>query len=173
MGSSWIRLCPLIRLLAATMLLIAPSALAEPNLESGAKAYFICYNCHSLEPGVHLTGPSLAGVLGRKAGTVEGFRRYSEALRAAEITWTDATLDAWFKDPQALVPGNIMILRGMAHDGVRANLIAFLKIALAPGGAGKGGGARPAVERSCHGQSPASADEFSARPHGDGHSSLQ
>lgn len=133
----WTRLGLVLWLLALTALPIATQAQAEPNLESGAKAYLICYNCHSLEPGVHLTGPSLAGILGRKAGTVDGFGRYSDAMRSASFTWTDAKLDAWFKDPQALVPGNTMILRGMAHDRVRANLIAFLKVALAPGGAEK------------------------------------
>ncbi len=119
---------------ALASVLLSPPARADIDLESGAKAYYICYNCHSLEPGVHLTGPSLAGLWGKKAGSVEGFSRYSEALRAAEFSWTEEKLDAWFKDPQAMVPGNTMILRGMEHQGVRANLIAFLKVALAPGG---------------------------------------
>ncbi len=109
-------------------------ALAQGDPASGAKAYYICYNCHSLEPGVHLTGPSLAGLWGKKAGSVEGFTRYSQALQAAEFAWTEQTLDAWFKDPKALVPRSTMILRNMEHAGVRANLIAFLKIALGPGG---------------------------------------
>ena len=135
--AGWFRTGLLTWLLAVATPMIAPTVQAEPNLESGAKAYLICYNCHSLEPGVHLTGPSLAGIVGRRAGTVDGFGRYSEALRNAGFTWTDEALDAWFKDPQALVPGNTMILRGMAHDRVRANLIAFLKVALAPGGAEK------------------------------------
>lgn len=119
---------------ALASVLLSPPARADIDLESGAKAYYICYNCHSLEPGVHLTGPSLANLWGKQAASIEGFNRYSDALSAAEFSWTEETLDAWFKDPQALVPGNTMILRGMEHKGVRANLIAFLRIALAPGG---------------------------------------
>lgn len=114
--------------------LIGPAG-AEIDLEKGARAYYFCYNCHSLEPGVHLTGPSLANVWGRRAGAAEGFTRYSEALRAADFVWTETTLDAWFEDPQALVPGNTMIMPAMKHAGVRANLIAFLKLAGGPNGA--------------------------------------
>jgi cytochrome c len=119
----------------AMVLALSGAAFAEGDMEKGARAYHVCYNCHSLEPGVHLTGPSLANLWVRKAGSVEGFGRYSEALRSAEIAWTAETLDAWLKDPQALVPGNTMILGKVEHNGVRKNLIAFLELALGPDGA--------------------------------------
>ncbi len=54
-----------------------------------------CAACHSVEPGVHLTGPSLAAIWGRRAGTVGGFGRYSSALKHAGITWDAPTLDGW------------------------------------------------------------------------------
>jgi hypothetical protein len=56
-----------------------------------------------VESGVHLTGPSLARVWGRRAGTVEGFTRYSEPLKRATVVWDAATLDRWLEDPQAVV----------------------------------------------------------------------
>ena len=52
------------------LLAVAPAAMAEGDPELGAQAYRACVACHSLEPGLHLTGPSLAGLraTGRRAG---------------------------------------------------------------------------------------------------------
>ena len=111
-----------------------PAAWADTDLQKGADAYRICYNCHSLKPGVHLTGPSLAGLWGRKAASMESFARYSTALKSADFNWTEETLHRLFEDPQALVPGTTMILRGIPHEGVRANLVAFLRFATGPDG---------------------------------------
>lgn len=121
-------------LLAAALLPVELRA-DEGDAAKGAKAYYICYNCHSLEPGVHLTGPSLAGLWGKQAGSIEGFSRYSKALQSVDLVWDETTLDAWFADPQALVPSNTMIFNGIEHEGVRANLTAFLRIAMGPDGA--------------------------------------
>jgi cytochrome c len=100
------------------------SAAGDP--ERGAQAFRACLACHSLEPGQHRTGPSLAGVFGRKAGTAEGFRRYSPALKAADVVWNQATLDVWIADPQAFIPGNRMAFRGLPDAQARADLIAYL-----------------------------------------------
>ena len=86
-----------------------------------------CIACHSLEPNKSLTGPSLFGLWGRKAGSLQSFMRYSPALKAADVEWTDETLDRWITDPQAFIPGNHMGFDGIAEDELRADLIAFLK----------------------------------------------
>jgi cytochrome c len=93
----------------------------------GQEVYRACAACHSLEPGRHMTGPSLAGIWGREAGTVEGFTRYSEPLRQSDIVWDDTTLDAWIANPRAYIPGNRMTFRGLRDDGQRRDLIAFLR----------------------------------------------
>ena len=67
----------------------------EGNPSRGAAVFGQCAACHSVEPGVHLTGPSLAAIWGRRAGTVGGFGRYSSALKHAGITWDAPTLDGW------------------------------------------------------------------------------
>lgn len=113
---------------------------AEGDPGNGARAFGACIACHSLESGQHRTGPSLAGVLGRKAGTAEGFRRYSPALRAADVVWNEATLDAWIADPQAFIPGNRMIFRGLSDPQARADLIAYLTQAEHPPGEAQQGG---------------------------------
>jgi cytochrome c len=73
-----------------------------------------------------MVGPSLHGVYGRKAGSVEGFN-YSDAMKASGKTWDDATLDAYIADPKGAVPGNKMVFVGIKDETDRKNLIAFLK----------------------------------------------
>jgi cytochrome c len=111
-------------------LLIAPVAAQDAgNASRGAAAFRACLACHSLERGVHVSGPSLAGIWGRKAGTVEGFHRYSDALRNSAVSWNALTLDAWLRDTGSLVPGNYMAVPGIGEPRVRADLIAFLRSA--------------------------------------------
>ncbi|KDP87211.1 cytochrome C [Cupriavidus sp. SK-3] len=102
-------------------------ARAEGDLVRGAQAARACMACHSFTPGRHLTGPSLAGVWGRKAGTADGFARYSDALKRSELVWDKRNLDAWLKNPAALVPGNAMGFPGIADTHTRADLVAYLE----------------------------------------------
>ncbi|HSF21726.1 MAG TPA: cytochrome c family protein [Burkholderiales bacterium] len=109
--------------------LVAVSALAAEDAERGAKAFQACVACHSLEPGRHFTGPSIANLFGRKAGTVSGFQRYSDALQKSGVVWDDKTLDAWLRDPAGFIPGNVMTFAGLKDDKVRRDLIQYLKVA--------------------------------------------
>lgn len=111
------------------------AALAAGDVERGAQIYRSCVACHALEPGLHLTGPSLGGVWNRPAGEAEGFSRYSDALRGAGFAWDAVALDAWLEDPQAMIEGTTMTFPGIADAGQRADLIAFLEQAGGPGGA--------------------------------------
>ena len=77
--------------------------------------------------------PSLAGLWNRKAGSLAGFARFSDALKSSNVVWNDKTLDDWIKDPQHLIPGNDMPFQGMKNDKQRADLLAFLKEATQPG----------------------------------------
>lgn len=112
---------------ALAALWISPVALAAGNAERGAQAFRACAGCHSLVTGDHRTGPSLAHVWGRRAGTAEGFHRYSDALRASTVVWNEQTLDAWLRDPAAFIPGNAMAFRGLPEAGVRADLVSYLR----------------------------------------------
>lgn len=81
-----------------------------------------CSGCHAVD--ANDIGPLHRGVLGRPAGTVPGFD-YSPALRASRLVWTRQTLDAWLRDPEALVPGQGMDEQVLdAQD--RQDLIAYL-----------------------------------------------
>ncbi len=102
---------------------------AQGNPIRGAALFGQCTACHSVEPGVHLSGPSLARIWGRRAGTVEGFTRYSEPLARAKVMWDEGTLDRWLEHPQSVVPGNLMTFPGVKDPGQRADLVAYLKAA--------------------------------------------
>jgi cytochrome c len=103
----------------------SPATAGDPD--AGARAFRACAACHSLEPGRHLTGPSLAGLWHKKAGTVEGFRRYSPAMKASSLTWNESTLNDWLADPKRAVPGNRMTFPGIRDPKAREDLVAFLK----------------------------------------------
>lgn len=100
----------------------------------GAAAYRLCAACHSLEPGMHLSGPSLAGLWGKRGASSADFYRYTDALKKTDIIWDENTLYPWVADPQAMVPGTTMTFRGIDNDETRTNLIEFLRLALSPGG---------------------------------------
>jgi cytochrome c len=116
---------------------IANAQDADEMAKKGAAAYQLCAACHSLQPGVHLSGPSLANLWGKRAATISDFGRYTDALKKTEIIWDENTLYAWVADPQAMVPGTTMTFRGVENEKTRADLIAFLRLALSPGGAAK------------------------------------
>jgi cytochrome c len=113
---------------AATALsVVHVAALAAGDVQRGTRAFAQCASCHSVEPGRHLTGPSLASVWARRAAAADGFARYSEPLRKSGLTWDAQTLDKWLANPDALVPGNSMTFPGVKDAGVRADLIAYLR----------------------------------------------
>ncbi|MXO87202.1 c-type cytochrome [Altererythrobacter aestuarii] len=105
-----------------------PSAAVAPApaVAMAAPAAFTqCAICHSVEPGKSGIGPSLAGVVGRRSGSVAGFS-YSPAMREAGLTWNEATLQRYLGDPAGVVPGTTMALPGIpAAD--RSAIIAYLK----------------------------------------------
>lgn len=103
------------------------SAYAAGDPIRGAQAARTCIACHSFAPGRNMTSPSLAGVWGRKAGMADGFARYSEALKQSGLVWDEQHLDAWLKNPAALVPGTTMTFPGIADARTRADLLAYLK----------------------------------------------
>jgi len=70
-------------------------------------------------------GPPLRGVYGRNAGKDPQFT-YSDAMKAAPVTWDESTLDRWLTDTESIIPGNDMAFR-LNDPADRANIIAFLR----------------------------------------------
>jgi cytochrome c len=100
----------------------APARLAPG--EAQFRAY--CIGCHSI--GCNRGGPKLEGIFGRKAGAVADFRHYSEALKQSGIVWSEASLDAFLREPASLVPGTYMAAMGrVAGARDRRSIIAYLR----------------------------------------------
>ncbi len=85
-----------------------------------------CATCHSnnaTDPPRQ--GPTLFNVVGRRAGSVDGFR-YSAGFQKADFAWDEARLDAWISNPQEVIPGAVMAFR-QARPEVRSAIIAYLR----------------------------------------------
>src|SRR4029077_7495033 len=95
---------------------------------AGRLVFRKCQACHSMEPGKNILGPSLAGIVGRKAGSEPSYT-YSPAMKQANIVWDAKSLDAYLNDPQKVVPGNKMPFPGLKTDTDRADVIAFFAAA--------------------------------------------
>jgi len=86
-----------------------------------------CRTCHTVKANDNRVGPSLQGVVGRKAGTAPGFNGYSQAMKNSGITWDESTLDKFIENPDAVVPNNAMKpFKGVPDKSVRAGIIEFL-----------------------------------------------
>ena len=117
--------------IVAAFLASACAAHAAGDAARGEQKFIECGACHSLKAGVTIVGPSLAGLFGRKAGSLTDFR-YSPAMRRSGITWTAQTLDEFVADPQKHVPANRMPYAGLTDAAARADLIAYLEKATKP-----------------------------------------
>src|SRR5262249_7560370 len=128
--------------------------------EAGRQVYKKCQACHSLEPGKNGVGPSLAGIIGKKAASVANFN-YSPAMKASDITWDVAALNKYLLDPQQTIPGNKTAFPG-PKAGHRANALApcpargppacLARASTSGRGAGRAG-ARPAATGAGRAQS--------------------
>jgi cytochrome c len=112
---------------------VTPALAQSGDPQRGQQDFRACAPCHSLEPDRNMTGPSLANLWARKAGSLPSFERYSDALKSSGIIWDDRSLNAWLTNPQEMVPGNDMPFEGIKEPSVRADLLAFLKEATKPG----------------------------------------
>ena len=122
---------PPVRLLALAALLATSVAYAsglEGNPDNGRELFMTngCPACHGVTQGANsMVGPSLFGVVGRKAGTAPSLLGASENLKKYGVTWSAETLDEFLADPNAKVPGTPM--SGMLVDPQqRADVIAYL-----------------------------------------------
>jgi cytochrome c len=102
-----------------------PSAPAVPKGDArhGETLYQGCSACHSIDEND--IGPKHRGVVGRRAGSIEGYA-YSPALQKSAIVWDEAELDRWLINPSALVPGTKMFFK-IDDPQSRADIIAYLK----------------------------------------------
>lgn len=107
-----------------------PALAQEGNPEEGAEVFKKCRACHDVGPEArNKVGPLLNDIVGRHAGTVDGFS-YSEANKAAGgkgLTWTEDVLLKYLENPMAFMPGTKMAFAGLRDPQDRKDVIAYLK----------------------------------------------
>ena len=104
----------------------AQAALAQ-DAAAGEKVFLKCKVCHQIgDTAKNSVGPVLTGVVGRPAGTYPGYN-YSDANKKSGLTWDEATLKEYLKNPKAKVPGTKMTFPGLPADEDIVNVIAYLK----------------------------------------------
>jgi cytochrome c len=113
-------------LVLMTIFSSSSTAMAAGDAAAGQSVFAArCAACHATEAGQNKIGPSLAGIVGSKSGTVPGFD-FSPALKNATITWDDANLDKFLANPVGFVHGTKMFVN-LPNETDRQNVIAYLE----------------------------------------------
>jgi cytochrome c len=110
----------------AVLPLAAAPAFAQGDPEKGEKVFNRCKACHVVDKEQNRVGPHLVGIIGRPAGSVEGFK-YSDAMKNSGKTWDEASLSAYLADPKGFIPGNKMAFAGLKKEDEVVDVIAYLK----------------------------------------------
>jgi len=112
--------------LTAALVAFGSPAMADGDAAAGEKVFNKCKACHTLEEGKNKVGPSLHGVIGRPAGSIEGFK-YSSAMTESGLTWDEETLAKFLAKPKDLVDKTKMSFAGLKKEEDIENVIAYLK----------------------------------------------
>jgi cytochrome c len=108
------------------LLLGAGAAQADGDAAKGEKVFGKCKTCHEIATAKNKVGPTLQGVIGRKAGTVEGFK-YSEAMTGSGVTWDAATIAEYVAKPKEFIAGNKMAFVGLKKEDEIEDLVAYIQ----------------------------------------------
>ena len=111
--------------LAFAALMLAAASAEAADADHGKAVFERCAPCHGPAGAGTENGPSLVGVIGRKAGAVEGFR-YSPPMKRSGLTWDEAVLKAFVADPQSVVKGTRMPFDGLKDPTDAADVVAYL-----------------------------------------------
>jgi cytochrome c len=112
---------------ALALVVCVTTARADTNADNQMAFNNACRTCHSFKEGDNRLGPSLHGIVGRKAGSLGGFE-FSSAMKSAGIVWDEQNLDKFIANPDQVVHGNKMKPYGGISDAKqRGEIIAYLK----------------------------------------------
>jgi cytochrome c len=117
-----------VALAALALLFHATANAAAGNVDAGREAFTrLCASCHRVGPSARgAFGPQLNALFGRKAGSTADYR-YSDAMKASNVVWSDATLSAFVQSPGKVVPGTKMRFWGLSDPRQIEDLLAYLR----------------------------------------------
>ena len=107
--------------------LSATPALATGDAAAAEKVFKKCKACHVVDAEKHKTGPHLVNIMGRAAGSADGYKKYSKAMKSSGIVWNEETLNGYLEKPKTYVKGTRMVFAGLRKEEDRGNVIAYLK----------------------------------------------
>ncbi len=115
---------------SSVVIFLSSAAHAQQPRDEGERAFQKCYSCHSVDrKETDLSGPNLAGVVGRRAASHANFE-YSPAMKksgADGLVWTEETLDRYLADPLEMIPETTMSFPGVRNAAERRAIIEYLK----------------------------------------------
>ena len=115
---------------SSVVIFLSSAAHAQQPRDAGERAFQKCYSCYSVDPKeMDLSGPGLAGVVGRRAASLANFE-YSPAMKksgADGLVWTEETLDRYLADPLEMIPETTMSFPGVRNAAERRAIIEYLK----------------------------------------------
>ena len=107
--------------------LVVASPVQAGDIDAGAKVFKKCKACHWADKKKNKTGPHLVGIIGRTAGSLESYKKYSKAMKASGIVWDETTLTDYLRAPKKYLKGTKMAFAGLKKDADIENVIAYLK----------------------------------------------
>ena len=112
---------------AAFVMVALPAVASAQDADAGKKIFKKCAPCHAVGPGAkNKVGPPLNGVIGRPAGSAEGYK-YSKAMKNSGITWDEEIFIEYITSPKKRIPGNKMIFPGIKDEEDREDLFAYIE----------------------------------------------
>ena len=112
--------------LALAMALVSSGTAVAADIKAGEKVFKKCKACHYADREKHKTGPHLVNIIGRTAGSVEDYKKYSKAMKASGIVWDETTLADYLRAPKKYIKGTKMAFVGLKKDADIENVIAYL-----------------------------------------------
>ena len=106
--------------------LVSAGPVLAADIKAGEKVFKKCKACHYADREKHKTGPHLVNLIGRTAGSLEDYKKYSKAMKASGIVWDEETLTEYLRVPKKYIKGTKMAFVGLKKDGDIENVIAYL-----------------------------------------------
>lgn len=106
--------------------LVSAGPVLAADIKAGEKGFKKCKACHYADREKHKTGPHLVNLIGRTAGSLEDYKKYSKAMKASGIVWDEETLTEYLRAPKKYIKGTKMAFVGLKKDADIENVIAYL-----------------------------------------------
>jgi cytochrome c len=114
-------------MITAALGVLAAAPTMAGDIKAGEKVFKKCKACHVVDKEKNKTGPHLVNIMGRTAGSLESYKKYSKALKESGIVWNEETLDGYLENPKKYIKGTKMAFGGLKKEKDRENVIAYLK----------------------------------------------